>query len=348
MSEIILTIKGIDPVALYGQHDSYLNLIRRAFADISITARGDTIKLEGAKKHTQNAKSKIEALVRFLRTGEELTQHTVEDVLSGDQKFEEDTSARSGGFPTLVHGTNGKVIKARTRNQKALIDSSETNDIVFAVGPAGTGKTYTAVALAVQALRNRLVRKIILTRPAVEAGENLGFLPGDLKDKVDPYLRPLYDALDDMIPPEKLDQFMTNRIIEVAPLAFMRGRTLDNAFIILDEAQNATSMQIKMFLTRLGPSAKCIITGDLSQIDLPHFQRSGLSHAMNILDGVSGIGIIQLTTEDVVRHRLVKAIINRYDADDARYRAEEEARREQEDKERAAKIALRNAKKAEE
>ncbi|MCL4134521.1 UNVERIFIED_CONTAM: hypothetical protein GTU68_037611 [Idotea baltica] len=197
-----------------------------------------------------------------------------------------------------------------------MVDLSEDNDVLFATGPAGTGKTYTAVALAVRALKNKLVRKIILTRPAVEAGENLGFLPGDLKDKIDPYLRPLYDALDDMFPPDKLTYFMTNRVIEVAPLAFMRGRTLDNAFIILDEAQNATPLQIKMFLTRLGPSAKCIITGDMSQIDLPRNQKSGLAQAVKLLKNIDGIANLQLTADDVVRHRLVKQIILRYDSYD--------------------------------
>jgi phosphate starvation-inducible PhoH-like protein len=223
----------------------------------------------------------------------------------------------------IVYGNNGKPIKARTRNQKRMVDLSESHDILFAIGPAGTGKTYTAVALAVRALKNRLVRRIILTRPAVEAGENLGFLPGDLKEKVDPYLRPLYDALDDMLPTEKLTQFMTNRTIEVAPLAFMRGRTLDDAFIILDEAQNTTSMQLKMFLTRLGPSAKCIVTGDLSQIDLPRRQKSGLVEGIDILKDISGIATIFLTSEDVVRHRLVKEIIHAYDR---KAKEDEEAR----------------------
>ena len=208
-----------------------------------------------------------------------------------------------------------------------MVEIVETNDIVFALGPAGTGKTYTAVALAVRALKNKLVKKIVLTRPAVEAGESLGFLPGDLKEKVDPYLRPLYDALDDMLPMDKLNFFMENRIIEIAPLAFMRGRTLDHAFIILDEAQNATPLQLKMFLTRLGPSAKCVITGDMSQIDLPHNQKSGLRQAIDILDGVEGIAAIHLTTEDVVRHRLVKEIIKAYDKIEAEDRAKKERRK---------------------
>ena len=219
----------------------------------------------------------------------------------------------------ILYGNHAKPIKARTRNQKRMVEMSEENDIVFAIGPAGTGKTYTAVALAVRALKNKMVRKIILTRPAVEAGESLGFLPGDLKDKIDPYLRPLYDSLEDMLPSEKLDMFMQNRIIEVAPLAFMRGRTLDNAFIILDEAQNTTTGQIKMFLTRLGPSAKCIITGDLSQIDLPRNQKSGLRKAVDILGDLDGISNVFLNTDDVVRHKLVKDIINRYNQADEYY-----------------------------
>lgn len=288
---------------------------------MSFNTRGDTIKISGDKKLAQKAKSKIEQLVKVLRNTETLSTQNVNDVLNGNLAFELEVSDGDGESSkamqpnVIVYGRNAKPIKARTRNQKKLVDYSEDNDIVFAIGPAGTGKTYTAVALAVRALKTRLVKKIILTRPAVEAGESLGFLPGDLKDKVDPYLRPLYDALDDMLPREKLDHFMQNRIIEVAPLAFMRGRTLDNAFIILDEAQNSTSVQLKMFLTRLGPSAKCIITGDMSQIDLPRHQRSGLYKALEILKDINGIGQVFLTAEDVVRHRLVKQIIIRYDQD---------------------------------
>lgn len=331
MSEIILTIDGIDPVALYGEKNVKLNLIREAYPDITITSRGSSLKLSGDKKQTQKAKNKFEMMVRLLREKHDLSVQTVEDLLGGSNPFETRLSSGSS-TATLIHGRGGKAIKAKTVNQQKLIASSDTNDIVFALGPAGTGKTYTAVALAVRALKNRVVKKIILTRPAVEAGESLGFLPGDLKDKVDPYLRPLYDSLDDMLPLDKLNYFMTNRIIEVAPLAFMRGRTLDNAFIILDEAQNATQMQIKMFLTRIGPSAKCIITGDLSQIDLPYNQKSGLRHAMNILYDVKGIGIVKLTAEDVVRHRLVKEIIIAYDKSDQ----ERQIRREKEKAEREA------------
>jgi len=330
LSEIILTIDGIDPVALYGEKNVKLNLIRKAYSDITITSRGNSLKIAGDKKQAQKAKSKFEMMVRLLREQHELSVQTVEELIGGANPFETRLS-NGDSNATLVHGRGGKAIKAKTVNQKRLITSSDENDIVFALGPAGTGKTYTAVALAVRALKNRVVKKIILTRPAVEAGESLGFLPGDLKDKVDPYLRPLYDSLDDMLPLDKLNYFMTNRIIEVAPLAFMRGRTLDNAFIILDEAQNATSMQIKMFLTRIGPSAKCIITGDLSQIDLPYNQKSGLRHAMNILSDVKGIGIVKLTAEDVVRHRLVKEIIIAYDkSDQARQQRREKEKLERE------------------
>ena len=328
MSEIILTVEGVDLVELYGQKNTKLNLLRKAFPDVKITSRGNSLKISGEKKDSQNAKGKLEMMIRMLKDHKELSIQTVEDLLSGGRPFESRLIANDSNT-TLVHGRNGKVIKAKTRNQKRLVESSEINDILFALGPAGTGKTYVSVALAVRALRNKIVKKIILTRPAVEAGESLGFLPGDLKDKVDPYLRPLYDSLNDMIPLEKLNFFMTNRVIEVAPLAFMRGRTLDHAFIILDEAQNATPTQLKMFLTRIGPSAKCIITGDLSQIDLPRHQSSGLYQALDILTEIEGIGKVELDTEDVVRHRLVKSIIKAYNRD-----AEEHQRRRESDKRR--------------
>ena len=310
MSEIVLKVEGVDPAALFGPHNIRLNVLRKAFPDVTFTSRGDSIKLSGEKKDTQKAKGKLEMMMRILKEHHELSTQTVKDLLSGNNPFESKLPKNSG--TAIVHGRNGKPIKARTRNQKRMVESSEQNDVVFAIGPAGTGKTYTAVALAVRALKNKLVKKIILTRPAVEAGENLGFLPGDLKDKIDPYLRPLYDALDDMFPPDKLEQFMATRVIEIAPLAFMRGRTLDNAFIILDEAQNTSSMQIKMFLTRLGPSAKAIITGDLSQIDLPKHQVSGLRNAIKILGDIEGIDTVYLNAEDVVRHRLVKEVIKAY------------------------------------
>ena len=319
LSEIILTVDSVDLVELYGENNAKLNLLRKAFPEVAITSRGNSVKIVGEKKFTQKAKDKFETMVRLLQEHEELPMQMVEDLLSGTNPFETRLSSTSSN-KTILYGREGKPIKAKTRNQKKLIEASEQSDIVFAVGPAGTGKTYTAVALAVRALKNRQVKKIILTRPAVEAGESLGFLPGDLKEKIDPYLRPLYDALDDMLPVEKLQQFMTNRIIEIAPLAFMRGRTLDNAFIILDEAQNCSTMQLKMFLTRLGPSAQCIITGDLSQIDLPFHQKSGLRRAIDLLEHLEGIQTIYLDADDVVRHRLVKEIIRAYEKADEEMR----------------------------
>ena len=339
MSEIILTITGVDHVELYGEQNSKLNLIKKAFPNVSITSRGDNLKISGEKKDTQKAKSKVEQLVKILRKQEVLSKDNIKAVLNGNLAYELTEEAEDGKTNSniIVYGRSKRPIKARTRNQKKLVTLSENNDIVFAIGPAGTGKTYTAVALAVRALKSKMVRKIILTRPAVEAGESLGFLPGDLKDKIDPYLRPLYDSLDDMLTSEKLDHFIENRIIEVAPLAFMRGRTLDNAFIILDEAQNCTSTQIKMFLTRLGPSAKCIITGDLSQIDLPRHQKSGLYKALDILSDLDGIAKLNLTAEDVVRHRLVKSIITRYEQD-------AQAWKEQKEREEAAANAAKETK----
>ena len=262
-------------------------------------------------------------MVKYLKQNRSLPIQTVEDLLEGSS-VSAIPGAGGGGDQVIVHGTNGKPIRAKTANQRHMVELCNVNDIVFAIGPAGTGKTYTAVAIAVRALTNRQVKKIILTRPAVEAGESLGFLPGDLREKVDPYLRPLYDALDDMIPAEKLNYFMDNRVIEVAPLAFMRGRTLDNAYIILDEAQNCTTTQLKMFLTRLGPSAKCIITGDLSQIDLPRNQGSGLYKALDILGDLSGIGKVFLNPDDVVRHRLVKSIIRAYTQESEREKSRQE------------------------
>jgi phosphate starvation-inducible protein PhoH and related proteins len=335
LSEIILTVEGVDPLALYGENNAKLNLLRKAYPDATITSRGNSLKISGEKKDTQAVKGIFESMVRYLREHQELPVQTVEDLLGGENPFEVRIPvAGDNSANTILHGREGRPIKAKTRNQKRLVEACEVNDIVFAIGPAGTGKTYTAVAIAVRALKNKMVKKIVLTRPAVEAGENLGFLPGDLKEKVDPYLRPLYDALDDMLPMDKLQFFMDNRIIEIAPLAFMRGRTLDNAYIILDEAQNASPLQIKMFLTRLGPTAKCIITGDLSQIDLPHYQKSGLRQAMDILEGVDGIAVMTLTTEDVVRHRLVKEIIKAYD----KIETEERIKREQRKKERTQKF----------
>jgi phosphate starvation-inducible protein PhoH and related proteins len=324
LSEIILTIEGIDPLDLFGMQDAKVNLLKEAFPGVQINTRGNTIKILGEKKQAQEVKDKFELMVKTLKEFKELTLQQVEDIVGGYNPFSNKLPHKSSGNNTIVHAKNGKPIKAKTANQKILVESSEKNDIVFAVGPAGTGKTYTAVALAVRALKNKVVQKIILTRPAVEAGESLGFLPGDLKEKVDPYLRPLYDALDDMIPADKLAYLISSRIIEVAPLAFMRGRTLDNAFIILDEAQNTTNMQMKMFLTRLGPNAKCIVTGDMTQIDLPYNQKSGLKFALSVLGSLEGIGSVYLTAEDVVRHRLVKEIIKAYAREDEKIRKQYE------------------------
>lgn len=328
LSEIILTVEGVDPLELYGQNNVKLDMLRKAFPEITITSRGNSLKLSGEKKFTQKAKSRFETMVRLLKENRELPEQVVQDLVRGVNPFESRLENGSSN-KVIVYGRDGKQIRAKTHNQKKLIEASESNDIVFAVGPAGTGKTYTAVALAVRALKHRLVKKIILTRPAVEAGESLGFLPGDLKEKIDPYLRPLYDALDDMIPPDKLDHFMASRVIEIAPLAFMRGRTLDNAFIILDEAQNCSTLQLKMFLTRLGPTAKCIITGDLSQIDLPFHQKSGLRRSMDILEGLEGVATVYLDADDVVRHRLVKAIIRAYEKD-SEHRQKKERKTEEE------------------
>lgn len=337
MSEIILTVESVDLVELYGENNKKLNLLREAFPAVTITSRGSSVKMAGDKKETKKAKAKFEMMVRLLREHNELPAQMVQDLINDHNPFEARISEANAFNKTILHGRNGRQIKAKTHNQKRLIEASESNDVVFAIGPAGTGKTYTAVALAVKALKNRMVKKIILTRPAVEAGESLGFLPGDLKEKVDPYLRPLYDALDDMLPAEKLAQFMANRVIEIAPLAFMRGRTLDNAFIILDEAQNCSTAQLKMFLTRLGPSAKCIITGDLSQVDLPFHQKSGLRRSIDLLEGLKGIATIKLDAEDVVRHRLVKEIILAYERSDEEMRNRREKRdkegRKKEDKE---------------
>ena len=316
MSEVILSINGFDPIELYGAKNAKLKIIKDAYPEVFISSRGDQLKISGEKKQTQKVKSKIELMMRLLKDRNQLTNNQVLDLVNDQNPFEnENLENGQNNSNVIVFGKSGKPIKPKTRNQKKMVIDSEKNDILFAIGPAGTGKTYTAVALAVRALKNKLVKKIVLTRPAVEAGEKLGFLPGDLKDKIDPYLRPLYDALEDLFPHDKLNHFTTNGTIEIAPLAFMRGRTLDNAFIILDEAQNATSPQLKMFLTRLGPSAKCIITGDLSQIDLPRSQQSGLYKAVDILKGIEGITTVYLNEDDVIRHRLVKSIIKAYAID---------------------------------
>ena len=311
MTEAIINLETVNPIEFFGVNNSKFEILKRKFPLLKLLSRGTQIKISGQPDEVSAAQVKINQVIQFLERNGHLSENYFSKILGDDEGEVSQEEAASNDI--LVFGPNGKVVRAKTANQKAMAAASEKNDIIFAIGPAGTGKTYTAVALAVRALKNKAVRKIILTRPAVEAGENLGFLPGDLKEKIDPYLRPLYDALDDMIPSDKLNYYMTNRIIEIAPLAYMRGRTLDNAFIILDEAQNTTDLQIKMFLTRIGPSAKAVITGDLTQIDLPKNQRSGLIKSSKILRNIEGIAFIQLDEADVVRHRLVKLIIKAYD-----------------------------------
>jgi phosphate starvation-inducible PhoH-like protein len=310
LTERVYTLEIINPQVFYGVNNTNLSLIKSKFPKLQFIARGDEIKVLGEESELESFASKMELLEQIYLKKGELNVHTFNDVFGGNQQAEISADADDD---VLLIGTRGQKIKARTANQRAMVKSAKKNDILFAIGPAGTGKTYTAVALAVLALKEREIRRIILTRPAVEAGENLGFLPGDLKEKIDPYLRPLYDALEDMIPVDKLKSMIESRTVEIAPLAFMRGRTLDNCYVILDEAQNTTDPQLKMFLTRMGPNAKLIITGDLTQIDLPKKQQSGLFRALKILQKIEGISIIHLNADDVVRHRLVKEIIGAYD-----------------------------------
>lgn len=315
MTEAIINLDTVNPIEFFGVNNGKLDLLKKKFPLLKILSRGTQIKLSGAPDQINIAKEKIGLLVQYIERNGQVTENYLNQIMGVEEAETVDNFAEKHPNEVLVFGPNGKSVRARTHNQKRMVEASDNNDIIFAIGPAGTGKTYTAVALAVRALKNKHVKKIILTRPAVEAGESLGFLPGDLKEKIDPYLRPLYDALDDMIPADKLAYYMTNRIIEIAPLAYMRGRTLDHAYIILDEAQNATDLQIKMFLTRIGSNAKAIITGDMTQVDLPKNQRSGLEKATRILKNIDGIAHIELDEEDVVRHRLVKAIIRAYDKD---------------------------------
>lgn len=329
MTEAIISLETVNPIEFFGVNNSKFDILKRRFPLLKILSRGSQIKLAGQPEEVANAQLKISQVIKYLERNGHLSENYFTDILGEEDEASSVVELDNNSTDNiLVFGPNGKVIRAKTQNQKLMASASEKNDIIFAVGPAGTGKTYTAVALAVRALKNKSVRKIILTRPAVEAGESLGFLPGDLKEKIDPYLRPLYDALDDMIPSDKLNYYMANRIIEIAPLAYMRGRTLDNAFIILDESQNATDLQLKMFLTRIGPSAKAIITGDMTQIDLPKNQRSGLYKATKILQNIQGIAHIKLDEADVVRHRLVKSIIRAYDTEQEREEKLEEENRE--------------------
>jgi phosphate starvation-inducible PhoH-like protein len=314
LNELIITVENVNPVIIWGSNNEYFEIIKKSFPKIKIVARGNDVKVLGDEIEINNFNIKFDEILKHIDQFQSLNINDLEKILGTNISIssESEISASKGGGEPIVFGPNGLVIKARTANQRKMVDSISKNDIIFAIGPAGTGKTYTAVALAVRALKNKEIKRIILTRPAVEAGENLGFLPGDLKEKIDPYLRPLYDALDDMIPAEKLKIFLENRTIEIAPLAFMRGRTLDNCFVILDEAQNATDLQLKMFLTRMGPTAKFIVTGDVTQIDLPRKQQSGLNTALRILGEIKGIDIIYLTGDDVVRHKLVKNILKAY------------------------------------
>ncbi len=308
MQEKIIEITGIAPIELFGVNDQKLNLIRTYFPKLKIIARGNDLKVVGEPDVIEQFEKKVSLLVRHIAEFNALNDGQIESLML---KETEDLPFQNFG-EIIVHGNGGNLIKARTVNQRKLVKASMENDMVFAVGPAGTGKTYTAVALAVRALKNKEVKRIVLTRPAVEAGESLGFLPGDMKEKLDPYLQPLFDGLRDMIPAEKLIEYVETGVIEIAPLAFMRGRTLDKAFVILDEAQNTTVNQMKMFLTRMGQNAKFIITGDRTQIDLPRNQKSGLIEALERLHDIKGISIVELNIEDVVRHKLVKKIIEAF------------------------------------
>lgn len=320
MTDTIINLETVNPIDFFGVNNSKLDILKKKFPQLKILSRGTQIKLSGAPEHIASAREKIQLAVQYLERNGQMSENYMEQILGGDDETVIDHFVNRNTNDVLVFGPNGRTVRARTANQKKLVQTLEKNDIVFAIGPAGTGKTYTAVAMAVRALKNKQVKKIILTRPAVEAGESLGFLPGDLKEKIDPYLRPLYDALDDMIPADKLGYYMTTRTIEIAPLAYMRGRTLDNAFIILDEAQNATDLQLKMFLTRIGANAKAIITGDISQIDLPPKVKSGLEKSARILKHIDGIGHVELNEEDVVRHKLVKQIIKAYEKENEKER----------------------------
>lgn len=318
MIERIVIIDHADPVSFYGVNNSNMQLIRSLFPKLRMAARGSVIKVIGEEAETLEFEKKIHELEDYCVKYNKLTEEAIIDIIHGAQPKE----LRTDGV--IVFGVNGKPISARTPNQQRLVDAYSKNDLIFALGPAGTGKTYIAIALAVRALKNKEVRKIILSRPAVEAGEKLGFLPGDMKDKIDPYLQPLYDALEDMVPAAKLKEYMESNAIQIAPLAFMRGRTLNDAIVVLDEAQNTTTHQIKMFLTRLGMNSKMIVTGDATQIDLPKTTTSGLIQALKILDGVNGIGKVEFCKKDIVRHALVQRIVEAYERFDNLRKAENE------------------------
>ena len=310
MNELIIELEAITPKEFFGPQNKNIELLKRYFPKLKIVARGNKITAFGDETHLEEFDKRLEMLFSHFGQFNTLDENTIERVLTSNSEADYTTSKESG--QVILHGVNGKLIKAQTTNQRKLVDAVKQNDMVFAIGPAGTGKTYTGVALAVKALKNKEVKRIILTRPAVEAGENLGFLPGDLKEKLDPYMQPLYDALRDMIPHEKLDNYIEKGIIQIAPLAFMRGRTLDHAFVILDEGQNTTHAQMKMFLTRMGKNAKFLLTGDPGQIDLPRRIISGLKEALLILKNIDGVEVVFLDDKDVIRHKLVKKIIEAY------------------------------------
>ena len=321
MIERIYILESVDPVIFYGVNNSNMQLIKTLFPKLRIVARGNVMKVIGDEDESELFLKKIREVEKYCEEFNSLSEDVILDIIKGKGP----TVVKQENL--IIHGMNGKPITARTENQQLLVKAFENNDLVFATGPAGSGKTFVAIALAVKALKNKEVRKIILSRPAVEAGEKLGFLPGEMKDKLDPYLQPLYAALQDMIPAAKLKEYMENNVIQIAPLAFMRGRTLNDAVIILDEAQNTTTHQIKMFLTRLGMNAKMIVTGDVTQIDLPPSTTSGLIQAMQILKGVNGIGKIEFTKKDIVRHKLVQRIVEAYDKfDDKRKKEIKEAK----------------------
>lgn len=310
MNELELVITDINPRDFFGQGNENINLLKKYFPKLKIVARGSKIKAYGDEELLEEFDKRFHMLTAHVSKYNKMDENVIERVLTSNGEEDYKSPEKSG--ETLVHGVSGKLIKAQTVNQRKLVDAAKKNDMVFAIGPAGTGKTYTGVALAVKALKEKQVKRIILTRPAVEAGENLGFLPGDLKEKLDPYMQPLYDALRDMIASEKLAHYIENGTIQIAPMAFMRGRTLDNAFVILDEAQNTTHAQMKMFLTRMGKNAKFLITGDPGQIDLPRRVISGLKEAVLVLKNVEGIEIVYLDDKDVIRHKLVKKVITAY------------------------------------
>lgn len=307
MIEKHIVLEDVDPVMFYGVNNAHLQMIKSLYPKLRIVARDNVLRVLGDEEEMAKAEEEIERMRIHLLKYNTLTEEDILDIVKGKQTKADTVKG------VLVYSISGKPIKSRSENQQKLIDAYEKNDMVFAVGPAGTGKTYLSIALAVRALKDKVAKKIILSRPAVEAGEKLGFLPGDMKDKIDPYLQPLYDSLEDMIPAVKLQDMMEKHIIQIAPLAFMRGRTLSDAIVILDEAQNTTSQQIRMFLTRMGTNTKMIITGDMTQIDLPRDQRSGLKEALKILEGVEGIGVVNLGQKDIVRHKLVTRIVNAYE-----------------------------------